>query len=114
MPKGSQLQGVSGIDLSAVEVSEDLGYTVFSFVNGPVSAGESKEITIRYLLPFELSFSPEDSYQFIAENQAGAENVTLKKEIIIPESLSSDGFSLVPVVETELNKKQSFSTVLSR
>ncbi|MBN2306680.1 DUF4012 domain-containing protein [Candidatus Peregrinibacteria bacterium] len=116
VPKGSALQDASGIDLTAIEVSEDLDWTVFAFTLGPINAGDEKEVTIRYLLPFNLSFHPEDSYQFVAEKQAGAENITLKKEIILPDSLivtnsnpiSSNAFSLIPIFETELNRNQTF------
>ncbi len=121
VPKGSQLQDASGIDLSAIEVSEDLGYTVFAFTHGPTKAGESKEVTIRYILPFRLSFRPEDNYEFIAQNQAGAENVTLKKELITPDSLkitesypaSSSAFTLAPILETKFDRNQIFMSAIS-
>lgn len=121
VPKGSQLQDASGIDLSAIEVSEDLGYTVFAFKNGPINAGDSREITIRYLLPFRLSLNPEDEYDFLAEKQAGAENITLKKEVITPETITiqktnpptSDAFSLMPVLESVMDKNLKFKTFLS-
>lgn len=121
VPLGSQLQDASGIDLSAIEVSEDLGYTVFAFTHGPIRAGESKDITIRYILPFKLSFNPEDNYEFIAQHQAGAENVTLKKEIVTADTLkivenyppSSNAFSLMPILETSFDRNQIFMSAIS-
>lgn len=121
VPLGSSLQDASGIDPSAIEVSQDLGYTVFAFTNGPIGAGESKEVVIRYILPFKLSFHPEDNYEFIAEHQAGAENVMLKKELITPDSLkitesypaSSDAFSLNPILETAFDRNQIFMSAIS-
>jgi len=121
VPQGSQLQDATGIDLSDIEVSEELGYTVFGFTHGPINAGNNNAITIRYLLPFSLSFKPEDTYQFVAENQAGAENVTLKKEIFTADSIkvsdgqpaSSNAFSLTPVLETELKRKHTYKAALA-
>ena len=107
VPQGSTLQTASGIKLSEVEVSEELGYTVFGFVYGPVNAGSSKEITIRYLLPFSLSAGA-DEYRFSAWRQAGAKNVILKKEILSQES--SDAFSLTLIPEAVFDRYQ---TVLS-
>ncbi|MBU0705755.1 DUF4012 domain-containing protein [Patescibacteria group bacterium] len=120
VPKGSLLQDASGIDTSAIEVSEDLGYTVFAFTNGPIKVGESKEVTLRYLLPFRLSFSLFDNYQLIAEHQAGAQNMTLKKELITPDSLtitenyplSDDAFSLTHVIETEFDRNRIFISAI--
>lgn len=121
VPKGSQLQSATGIDLSAIEVSEDLGYTVFAFTNGPIGAGESKELMLRYSLPYKLSLRTEDNYQFIAEHQAGAENVTLKKELITPDTVkitesyppSSNTFSLSPILETAFDSNQIFTSAIS-
>ncbi len=123
VPLGSQLQDASGVDLSQIEVSQDLGYTVFAYTHGPVNAGDSKEVTIRYLLPHKLSLKPADNYEFIAEQQAGAENVTLKKEIHLPETLLVLGsyppvegaFSLkpMPMLETALEGNQIFMANIS-
>lgn len=121
VPLGSQLQDASGINLSAIEVSEDLGYTVFALTHGPTKTGESKAITIRYILPFNLSFHPEDNYEFIAQHQAGAENVTLKKELLTADALkivesyppSSNAFSLKPILETAFDRNQIFMSAIS-
>lgn len=115
VPLGSVLQEVKGIDLSAVEVTEDLGYTVFGFKLGLIKAGQSKELTLRYLLPFELSLRPNGNYQFIADHQAGARNVTLKKEIQTAEGLKiiesyppADASSLKPMLQTPFDQNQIF------
>lgn len=121
VPKGSLLQEASGIDLSAIQVSEDLDYTVFGFIHGPTKAGESKAITLRYTLPFRLSFNPADNYEFIAQHQAGAENITLKKELITTGSLTitesyppaTSDFQLSPVFETEFDRNQIFMSAIS-
>lgn len=120
VPLGSLLQEAKGIDLSSVEVTEDLGYTVFGFKLGPIKAGQSKELTLRYLLPFELSLRPTGNYQFIADHQAGARNVTLKKEIQTAEGLKiienyppADAFSLKPMLETPFDQNQIFMSSIS-
>ena len=124
VPLGSQLQDASGIDLSQIEVSQDLGYTVFAYKHGPVNAGDSKTVSIRYRLPFSLSFKPDDNYEFIARRQAGADNIELKKEIHLDDSLivmesyppTEGAFSLElsPVLETALNKNQIFMSAISK
>lgn len=101
VPLGSKLASAEGIGLSSIAVSEDLGYTVFGFIHGPIAPGESKEITLHYSLPSSLSLSPQ--YNFFAEHQAGAENMTLKKELEWPGSTSPK------VLETAFDKNQSFS-----
>ena len=116
VPRGSQLQSASGIELSAIEVSEDLGYTVFAFVCGPVEAGGSQEISLRYRLPYQLSFEPDDSYRFIARHQAGAENLNLKKELITAQTLvvsesyppSKEAFTLSPSLDVDFDRHQFF------
>lgn len=120
VPQGSQLQEVSGIRMESVEVYEDLGYTVFGFKNGPINAGEASEIILRYQLPFRLSLHSEDSYRFIAENQAGAENVHLKKGIVMPDGYSvmesyppSEGFTLLPSLDTDFSRTELFVASIS-
>jgi len=82
VPLGSQLVRVRGVPMEAVQVSEDLGYTVFGFKFGPVEAfREGKEVTLSYRLPYHLSFQPEGRYQLIVEKQAGSENVSFEKQL---------------------------------
>jgi hypothetical protein len=88
VPKGSQIQSVEGMELRDVAVSEDAGYTVFGFTIGPVHPGETEEVQLSYRLPYTLDLSTEDSYRFIAQNQAGSEGVTLKKSLQPSEGLS--------------------------
>ncbi len=88
LPKGSELKSSKGIDLSVIQVSEDLNYTVFAFEYGPIKAGNEKEVILNYKLPFKLDLKAEDSYKFIAEHQAGAENQQLKKTLILGGALS--------------------------
>ncbi|MFH0837979.1 MAG: DUF4012 domain-containing protein [Patescibacteria group bacterium] len=121
VPKGSQLQDASGIALSAIGVSEDIGYTVFAFTYGPIKAGDSQEITLRYTLPFRLSSSLFESYRFIARHQAGAENMALKKEIVMTGSPQTGGsyqatdnaFTSAPILETEFDSDQIFMSSIS-
>jgi len=87
VPKGSKLQSVAGVSIDDINVTEELGYTVFGFLNGPINAGESKEVILHYTLPFRLSSNSEEDYQLVTEKQAGAENVTLKEELITQEAM---------------------------
>ncbi|MBU0727580.1 DUF4012 domain-containing protein [Patescibacteria group bacterium] len=121
VPKGSLLTNVEGIEMEDVEITEDLGYTVFAFIYGPIEAGENMEIALEYDLPFNLNFTPEDNYEFVAQKQAGVSNVDIKKTVEIigdlnfisstPASISP--FSIKPIVETELDEDFEFSSVIS-
>ena len=81
VPKGSMIQSVEGLRLEEVDVSEDLGYTVFGFTVGPVYPREEKEISLSYRLPYSLNLDAEESYYFMAQNQSGAEKVLLTKSL---------------------------------
>ncbi len=87
VPKGSQLISTEGIDMEWVDISEDLGYTVFGFVYGPLKWGDMQQVKLTYTLPFDLNFKPIDDYRFIAQRQAGVENLSIQKEVLIDESL---------------------------
>lgn len=120
VPHGSQIQDVQGIDLAKVEVYAENGYTVYGFIFGPVYPGETKQVSLRYRLPFQLSFAPVDNYRFMAENQAGAENVSLKKELhsadvlkIVESYPSTDPFSLIPVLEAAFESTQIFVSAIT-
>jgi len=107
VPLGSQIQDVQGVDLTDVEVTQDLGYTVFGFTFGPVNSGSSKTVSLRYKLPYDLKLDPVDNYRLIAQNQAGAENVEFIKKINISDYLtvlktyppSDSAFLLNPIVK---------------
>jgi len=87
VPKGSQLISAEGIDLETVDVSSDLGYTVFGFVYGPISWGDTVQVKLTYTLPFDLRFNPIDDYRFIAQRQSGAENLSIQKDLSLDDSL---------------------------
>lgn len=85
VPLGSKIKSAIGVNIEDVEVSEDLGYTVFGFVYGPVAPGDRKDVKITYELPFDLRLRLVDNYRFVAQKQAGVENITLDKTIDLPE-----------------------------
>ncbi len=115
VPKGSVLKEVEGIEMTDVDVSEDLGYTVFGFLVGPTAPGDSNEVKFTYQLPFDLDTTV-DHYRFVAENQAGAEQVTLNKYIEIPDTLKlenaypqqSGESGSIQVLQTPFDSSQLF------
>ena len=122
VPKGSRLVGLEGIDIENLQASEDLGYTVFAFTFGPVRAGESKTVNLSYELPYKFSFEqPMDIYRFIAQKQAGTENITLTKSLQTSDYLQvletypqteKTAFTLYPQYETELGQNQIFLSAI--
>jgi len=120
VPLGSRLYSAEGVKMSDVAVSEDLGYTVFAFEFGPVSAGETKSVNLHYELPFHLSFQPTDNYRFIAQKQAGAGEMHLKKSLVTSDYLTvlksypkgDDAFSLNHVYETNFEGNQIFISAI--
>ena len=81
-PKGSELIGLQGVNIEDLKTYEDLGYTVFAFTFGPVTAGGNKTVDLTYKLPFNLKIeNPLDTYKFITQKQAGSDNVTLQKTL---------------------------------
>ena len=121
VPKGSKLLKSEGVNKNDIDITDDLGYTVFGFTFGPTKSGESSTIQLQYQLPFSLSFYPSDNYRFIAQKQAGAENITLTKSLITAENLtvtenypaSQKIFSLMPEVEMDFDKNQIFLSAIS-
>jgi hypothetical protein len=121
VPEGSRLIKAEGVSLYDIKTSEDLGYTVFGFVFGPVSAGTDKTVKLEYELPYTLSFSPADTYRFVAEKQAGADNMTLNKTLVTSDFLnvvksyppSNNAFSLMPDVDMDFNRNQIFLSAIS-
>lgn len=79
VPKGSILREVSGIEMESINITEESGYTVFAFRFGPVSPGKIEEFTLVYDLPFGLKGIPAE-YTFVAQPQAAAKNIFLKKQ----------------------------------
>lgn len=122
VPKGSLLIGLEGVDIEALDSYEELGYTVFAFTFGPVSAGGMKEVKLSYKLPFEIKTeNPMDVYRFIAQKQAGTENVTLTKSLQtsgylqVLESyppVQNSAFTLYPQYETALDSNKIFLSAI--
>lgn len=116
VPKGSKLLKTEGIDSKDIQTSEDLDYTVFEFIFGPIESGSSHMIRLQYQLPFMLMLYPSDTYKFTARKQAGAENQTLIKGLKTPQNLivtdnfplSQKAFSLMPEIKVEFDKDQVF------
>ena len=118
-PKGSQLISAEGIDPESVRSFDDLGYTVFALTFGPVPAGQSKSVNLSYRLPMRLNLSAKaPTYRFIAQKQAGARNIFLKKSLIPPSGFDtpevfpqpSSASSPYPSYETALDSNQIFLT----
>jgi len=113
VPKGSRLMSSNVANMTT---SEDLGYTVYAFRFGPVTAGKTVAINLQYELPFRLSFGPTDNYRFVAEKQAGSENVMLTKSLVASDYLTvlknfpenTSAFSLTPLVESPLDGNSIF------
>jgi hypothetical protein len=125
IPKGSRLVSLEGADVKALASTEDLGYSVFGFLFGPVSAGQSKTVTISYELPFSVFPQKNESYHFLAQPQAGSEHVTLEKgfevangiDVVktVPETKFGP-FVLYPSIKESLDQSQIFmaSVALSK
>jgi len=113
VPLGSQIQDVSGIPRSSISISEDLGYTVFGFKNGPINAGASNQIVLKYQLPFKLSVKPTASYKLVVEHQAGAKNMTLKQELQTADSLKVTDSNPPIGLQTPFDRNQTFSSSIS-
>lgn len=88
VPLGSELEAITGVEIENVQETEELGYTVFGFTFPGVSPGEDKSIRLRYQLPYKLGLFPGDNYRFIAQKQAGAENLHLIKHFRVDKSLT--------------------------
>jgi len=124
VPKGSKLISIEGVDIKDLTTSVDLDYTVFAFTFGPLSAGENKTVNISYKLPYSLDFDkPMDVYRFIAQNQAGAQNINLKKSIKTTDNLKiletypknqMSAFSLYPQYETPFDQNEIFLSAVAR
>lgn len=117
VPQGSRLMRITGVASDEIRAYDELGYTVFAFPFGAVAAGEEKTVSLDYALPFAVE-APVDDYRLVAQRQAGAGNVMLKKEIAVADRLeivsvypeSQSAFSLAPVYEMPLNENRVFMT----
>jgi hypothetical protein len=124
VPKGSLLVSIEGVDLKDLNTSDDLGYTVFGFPFGAISAGKNKTVQIIYKLPFSLDTDkPMSVYRFIAQNQAGAQNVTLKKSIETPSNLKIldtypktelSAFTIYPQYTSALDQNRIFLSAIGK
>jgi hypothetical protein len=120
VPKGSELLSSVGTP-PAIRVYEDLGYTVYAFLMGPIPAGGEKTISLTYSLPFKLSINPIDNYKLIIQKQAGSENINLTKRMVTADGLevtksypvSTSAFELMPKFKTELTRNQIFAAQVS-
>jgi len=117
VPKGSKLVSLEGADVTALASSDDLGYTVFALPFGPIPAGKQKALTLTYELPFALDTQKGDIYKFIAQKQAGSENIILKKSLQTSDYLKvvetypkteNGAFTLYPQFEAALEGNQIF------
>ncbi|MDD3862054.1 MAG: DUF4012 domain-containing protein [Candidatus Gracilibacteria bacterium] len=78
VPEGSTLIDATG----AVETKYDIDIRKTYFYTGmDLKAGESKEITIKYKLPFKLSLNPVDTYKITVQKQAGSKGSIFTKTI---------------------------------
>lgn len=126
VPQGSRLISLDGVNINDLKSYDDLGYTVFAFTFGPVSAGQSKSVGLVYQLPFELMLDDPvrgfDVYKFIAQKQAGAENITLNKSLETSDFLQilethpkipEDAFALYPKYQIPLDQNHIFLSAIA-
>jgi len=79
VPDGAILLNYKGPEVKT-EYDKDLKKTYFIF-QMEVKAGESKEVNIKYQLPFRLDFSPMATYKLFVDKQPGSRGSILTKEI---------------------------------
>ncbi len=121
VPRGSELLSAEGIDLGEVRYFEEENYSIFAFNYPLVEPGSTEQITLSYELPFRLGLKPADHYRFIAQKQAGLENIQLKKSLNLDENLvslesyppSNEPFSLLPVIDEAFEKTFIFLASIS-
>lgn len=88
VPDGSILVESNGSDV-ATKYDRDLKKTYF-YTTMEIRAGESKELNIKYKLPFTLDFGlPADSYRLIVEKQPGSPGSILTKTLRAHEDLEN-------------------------
>ena len=114
VPLGSKLIKFENIE--NIEVSKDLGYTVFGFTFPEVESGKFEKVTLKYELPFNLDFDKNSKYLFTAEKQAGASDIILQKTVEAIENAHiatiapspTNPFDLSPIYQ--INFIDSFNT----
>jgi hypothetical protein len=79
VPDGAILLNSKGADIQ-MKYDRDLKKTYF-ILQMEVKAGESKEVNIKYQLPFRLDFSPMATYKLYVDKQPGSRGSILTKEI---------------------------------
>ncbi len=122
VPKGSRLITLEGVDIEDLTATEENGYTIFAFTFGPVSAGHQQTVHLNYVLPYQVSTDkPLDMYRFIAQKQAGAENIALTKSLQTSDYLQvvetypkieQSAFTLYPEYKTAFDQNQIFLSAI--
>lgn len=79
VPDGAILLNSKGADIKT-KYDRDLKKTYF-ILQMEIKAGESKEVNIKYQLPFRLDFSPMATYKLYVDKQPGSRGSILTKEI---------------------------------
>lgn len=84
VPRGSKLLRTEGISIKKIKTEFDpaTNKQVFSFLI-EIPAWQSKDVTLRYKLPFNLDFSPADTYRLLIEKQASTDNIEFVKKIYL-------------------------------
>lgn len=121
VPAGAMLLSTEGIDMQLVNQEKVGDYEVFAFDYPLISPGESAQVTLSYELPFKLKNNEPNHYRFIAQKQAGLENVQLKKSLNLSEGLnliesypvSTEPFSLLPFIDKSFEKTFIFLAEIS-
>ncbi|MFA5820974.1 MAG: DUF4012 domain-containing protein [Candidatus Gracilibacteria bacterium] len=104
VPDGSIFLGSSDEKIET-KYDNDLKKTYF-FTRMEIRAGESKEVTVKYQLPFTLKFSPVDEYKLIVQKQPGSVGSVFTKTISTAEGINTlDSYPS----ETRLNQDDSLT-----
>lgn len=121
VPNGSILIDEENKEIQT-KYDKDLKKTYF-FTTIDTKAGETKEVTIMYKLPFSLSLNPAATYKFIAEKQPGSRGSiftkTFQTENSIknidhyPKDIKVDSESVLHY-DTNLVYDRYFSTLITR
>lgn len=118
VPAGSTLIESSDPSLGA-QFDAETGKTYFS-VKMEVGVKDSRNLMLRYQLPFKLNLNPVDKYTLSVQKQPGQENTIIQKRIFpdsrvmnykyFPENGAFDPDGIWSF-ETQLNKDLSFTSV---
>lgn len=88
VPEGSTL--VDATEEVETKYDPDIKKTYF-YAKMDIKAGESKEVTIRYKLPFILELNPIDTYKLTVQKQPGSKGVVFTKTISADEKIYNLG-----------------------